>query len=79
MISTPGFYPGGGFPTRGSGRSREPEEKVSGLIPGQQFIEKPTLMEYSSLREKGSTVLFLIPFLPFDKRLFLGAGVLVDG
>lgn len=29
------------------------------------------MTEYSSLREKGSTVLFLIPFLPFDRRLFL--------
>lgn len=30
-----------------------------------------TFTEYSSFLEKGSTVLFLIPFLPFDKRLFL--------
>lgn len=30
-----------------------------------------TFTEYSSLRVKGSTVLFLMPFLPLDKRLFL--------
>jgi len=30
-----------------------------------------TLTEYSSFLEKGSTVLFFTPFLPFDKRLFL--------
>lgn len=30
-----------------------------------------TFTEYSSLRVKGSTVRFLIPFLPLDRRLFL--------
>lgn len=30
-----------------------------------------TFTEYSSFREKGSTVLFFTPFLPLDKRLFL--------
>ena len=29
------------------------------------------LTEYQSFRVKGSWVLFLRPFLPFDKRLFL--------
>lgn len=29
------------------------------------------LIEYQSFRVKGSWVLFLRPFLPFDKRLFL--------
>lgn len=28
-------------------------------------------MEYQSLREKGSTVFFLRPFLPLDSLLFL--------
>ena len=32
---------------------------------------KRTLTEYQSLRAKGSWVLFLIPFLPFDNLLFL--------
>lgn len=32
---------------------------------------KHTLIEYSSLRVKGSTVRFLIPFLPLERRLFL--------
>lgn len=30
-----------------------------------------TFTEYSSFLEKGSTVLFLIPFLPLERRLFL--------
>lgn len=30
-----------------------------------------TLMAYQSLREKGSTVFFLRPFLPLDNLLFL--------
>lgn len=30
-----------------------------------------TLMPYQSLREKGSTVFFLRPFLPLDNLLFL--------
>lgn len=33
--------------------------------------KKPgALMSYHSLRVKGSTTFFLMPFLPFDKRLF---------
>lgn len=35
------------------------------------------LIEYQSFRVNGSWVLFLRPFLPFDKRLFLG--VVSDG
>lgn len=34
---------------------------------------------YQSLREKGSTVLFLIPFLPFDNRLFLPTAMAANG
>jgi hypothetical protein len=34
-------------------------------------LERHTFTEYSSLRVKGSTVRFLIPFLPFERRLFL--------
>lgn len=30
-----------------------------------------TLTEYQSLRVNGSCVLFLSPFLPFERRLFL--------
>lgn len=34
------------------------------------FVHR-TLMPYQSLREKGSTVFFLRPFLPLDNLLFL--------
>lgn len=40
---------------------------VSGRMKGIEH----TFTEYSSLRVKGSTVRFLIPFLPLDRRLFL--------
>ncbi len=35
------------------------------------FLERRTLIEYQSLREKGSTVFFLRPFLPLESLLFL--------
>lgn len=38
------------------------------------FWSQFTLMEYQSLREKGSTVFFLRPFLPFESLLFLFRG-----
>lgn len=38
---------------------------------GRQVEAFHTLIEYQSLRVKGSTVFFLRPFLPFDNLLFL--------
>jgi len=37
------------------------------------------LMSYHSLREKGSTTFFLIPFLPFERRLFLPTAMVEEG
>jgi hypothetical protein len=36
-----------------------------------QRAAEHTLIEYQSLRVKGSTVFFLRPFLPFESLLFL--------
>ena len=36
-----------------------------------QRMAEHTLIEYQSLRVKGSTVFFLRPFLPFESLLFL--------
>jgi hypothetical protein len=37
-------------------------------------LKRQTLIWYQSLRVKGSWVFFLRPFLPFERRLFLGDG-----
>lgn len=45
---------------------------LDNVRPGEQMIPMlHTLTEYQSLRVKGSWVLFLRPFLPFERRLFL--------
>lgn len=59
---------GGSFRTRAlemlmAPRARQNELNLSSFTP--------TLTEYQSLRVKGSWVLFLSPFLPFERRLFL--------
>lgn len=54
-----------------SGRSKGPALQLAAATPNHVEDYDLTLTEYSSFLEKGSTVLFLIPFLPLDKRLFL--------
>lgn len=44
---------------------------VRGMIAEKMSKMRCTLTEYSSFLEKGSTVRFLRPFLPLERRLFL--------
>ena len=54
--------------TRELGRSMVPRKHKPGT---ELHCSKLTLTEYQSLRVKGSCVLFLRPFLPLERRLFL--------
>lgn len=52
--------------------------QVSSVVVSDELIREnwqPTLMLYQSLREKGSWVFFLRPFLPLDSLLFLHQGI----
>lgn len=49
----------------------KPCDRLTRVLPALRVSKKPgALMSYHSLRVKGSTTFFLMPFLPFDKRLF---------
>lgn len=54
--------------TLGFGKLREPGSVRKASI---QLWSRCTLTENQSLRVNGSWVLFLRPFLPFERRLFL--------
>lgn len=55
---------------RGSLFARACQSRCSFAMAIEAFLNR-TLMPYQSLREKGSTVFFLRPFLPLDNLLFL--------